>query len=451
MSGAPAAPAAWELFGLQVPTQELYVLPASADVHGYEYAVVGLTRGDHQRGGADVGLRLRHRAVATSGGRSWTAGSAFSSVSATPTAVAVATAASPIIEGASAVFAVSRSGATGSALTVDLRVTETGEMVVAGEEGSKSVTIPASESSVTFTVPTVDDSDAEPDSVVTVSVDSGAGYSVVSPGSVDVTVTDDDLPLVAVAAAGSPITEGESAFFAVSRTGPTTLPLTVDVTVSETGGDMVASTEEGSRSVTIPTGDSSVSFSVATVDDSVAERDSTITVIVSSRTEYGVIPPGSASVIVNDDATPTASVFLRARSSLPVTEGASLFFEVSRSFADPVTAPLTVNVRVTEIGDVVAAGDVGSRSVTISAGDRRATFSVSTVDDSVAESDSVVSVELTGGTGYSFFPLDSESVAVYDNDDTTPTVAVRPVESPILEDFSVEFTVIHTGATIRRR
>ncbi len=447
VSGAPAGPAAWELFGLQVPTQELYVLPPAADVHGYEYAVVGLTRGDHQRGGADVGLRLRHRAVAMSGGRAWTAGSAFISVSATPTSVAVGAAAAPITEGASAVFAVSRTGATGSALTFDLLVTETGEMVAAGEEGSRSVTIPASESSVTFEVPTVGDSDIESDSVVTVSVTSGVGYGVVSPGSASVTVADDDLPLVAVAAAASPITEGDSAFFAVSRTGTTTSALPVDLNVSEVGGDRVASTDEGSRSVTIPAGDSSVAYTVATLNDSVVEVDSTITVSVTSGADYGVIPPGSAGVVVNDDDTaPAASVFLRALSSLPVTEGASLVFRLSRRFGDPVAAPLTVNLRVTELGDVVAAGDAGARSVMIAAGDRRATFSVATVDDSVAEGDSVVTVEVTGGTGYSFSPFSaSESVAVYDNDDTPPTVAIRSATWAIHEGEFVEFTVIHTG------
>ena len=267
-------------------------------------------------------------------------------------------------------FAVSRTGATSSALTVDVRVTETGDMVAAGEEGSRSVTIPFGHSSTAFELPTVDDSDIEDDSVVTVSVSSGTGYEVVAPGAVSVTVRDDDLPLVAVAA-GSAITEGGSAFFALGRTGSTSSPLTVDLTVSETGGDMVASTEEGSRSVTIPAGDSSTSFAIATVDDSDDEGDSTVTVRVSSGAGYGVISPGSASVTVSDDdAAPLPTVFTRSRSTLPVTEGATLVFEASRGFRDSVAAPLTVNIRVTEIGDTVAASDLGSRSVTIAAGDR---------------------------------------------------------------------------------
>lgn len=74
------------------------------------------------------------------------------------------------------------------------------------------------------------------------------------------------------------------------------------------------------------------------------------------------------------------------------------------------------------------------------------TFAVATVDDSDAEGHSVVTVEVTGGAGYSFYPSNAESVAVYDNDDTTPTVAVWPVNRLAVEGSEPGFTVIHTGA-----
>ena len=48
------------------------------------------------------------------------------------------------------------------------------------------------------------------------------------------------LPAITIAAGASPVTEGTSAVFTLSRTGSTTDALTVNVTVSEAGGDMVA-------------------------------------------------------------------------------------------------------------------------------------------------------------------------------------------------------------------
>ena len=365
--------------------------------------------------------------------------------------VAISADRSTVTEGDEAAFTLTRvaaadAGPSMAALTVRLSVSETGT-VIAGT-APVSVTIPDGATEVSFTVPTVDDTVNEDNSDITVRINSSTRYSVFV-REATVTVTDDDLPLVAVAAGGSAVTEGDSAFFAVSRVGSTSSALTVDLVVSESGGDRVASTEEGSRSVTIPAGDSSVSFSVATVDDSDVEGDSTITVSVTDGTDYGVVSPGSASVTVNEDDTPPPRVSVRPRSRLPMTEGASLVFEVARGYRDPVTAPVTVNLRVSETGNVLASSDVGSRSVTIAAGDRAVTFSVSTVDDSVAEDESVVTVEVVSGTGYSFYPWSGASVAVYDNDDTPPTVAIRAVESqsPILEGFGIpEFTVIHTGA-----
>ncbi|MDE0654262.1 MAG: hypothetical protein OXI26_11490 [bacterium] len=367
--------------------------------------------------------------------------------------VAVSAGRSTVTEGDGAAFTLTRVAATDAgpstaALTVRLSVSETGTMIAGA--APVSVTIPEGATEVSFTVATIDDSVDEDDSDITVRIDSAIGYSVFI-REATVTVADDDLPLVAVGAAGSPIGEGDTAFFAVSRVGSTTSALTVDLTVAESGGDMVASADEGSRSVTISAGDSSVSFGVATVDDSVVEADSTITVSVTGGADYGVVLPGSASVVVaDDDSAPPVPVFLRSRSSLPATEGTSLVFEVSRGFGGSVTEPLTVNVRVSELGDVVAAGDVGLRSVVIAAGDRRATFSVATVDDSVAEGHSVVAVEVAGGAGYSFSPFfASESVAVYDNDGAPPRVAIWPLRPFVATDegAALDLVVVHTGAS----
>ena len=85
-SGAPTGPSDWSLIGLQSPELVRFIIPISANVAGYEYAVVGLTRGDHHRGlSGDYGLGLRHQSLVRSvGSRPWTAGSANASVVAPP-------------------------------------------------------------------------------------------------------------------------------------------------------------------------------------------------------------------------------------------------------------------------------------------------------------------------------------------------------------------------------
>ena len=113
------------------------------------------------------------------------------------------------------------------------------------------------------------------------------------------------LPAITIAAGASPVTEGTSAVFTLSRTGSTTDALTVNVTVSEAGGDMVAASNEGARTVTFLANSTTVTLSIATASDSVAEANSVVTATISADTgspaSYSVGAPDSAMVTVRDD------------------------------------------------------------------------------------------------------------------------------------------------------
>ena len=112
-------------------------------------------------------------------------------------------------------------------------------------------------------------------------------------------------PVIAIAPGTTPVTEGTDATFTLSRTGATTAALTVGVDVSETGGDMVASADEGAKTVKFEAGGSSATLSVATVDDQRDEPHGAVTALISadSADPATYLPgvPGSATVIVSDD------------------------------------------------------------------------------------------------------------------------------------------------------
>lgn len=86
--------------------------------------------------------------------------------------------------------------------------------------------------------------------------------------------------------------EGTAVSFTVSRTGgDTTEALTVLLTVGEATGDgqdFVASDEEGNKEVVIPAGSSAATYTVATTDDDVDERDGMVTVTIESGEGYTV-------------------------------------------------------------------------------------------------------------------------------------------------------------------
>ena len=113
------------------------------------------------------------------------------------------------------------------------------------------------------------------------------------------------LPRVSVERVASSVEEGEDAQFTVTRTEVTAGALTVSYRVSETA-DMVASGEEGAKTVDFADGDTEQTVTVPTVEDTVHEADSTVTVTLTADAAYD-LGTASADVTVEDDdnAAPT--------------------------------------------------------------------------------------------------------------------------------------------------
>ena len=128
------------------------------------------------------------------------------------------------------------------------------------------------------------------------------------------------VPAITIVAGASPVTEGTSAVFTLSRAGSTTAALTVNVTVSEAGGDMVAASNEGARTVTFLANSATATLSIATASDSVDEANSVVTATVSADTgspaSYSVGTPASAMVTVEDNDTRGVTVSTTALTSM---------------------------------------------------------------------------------------------------------------------------------------
>ncbi len=117
--------------------------------------------------------------------------------------------------------------------------------------------------------------------------------------------------------------------------------------------------------------------------------------------------------ILNDDGTALPEISI-AEGSSPVTEGDSAKFTVTASPAP--TAPLTVNLIVSESDDFARSGETGSSKTVSVPTSGSATYSVSTDDDNTDEEDGSVTVNLNSGTGYTVGNTNSATVDVNDND-----------------------------------
>ncbi len=215
---------------------------------------------------------------------------------------------------------------------------------------------------------------------------------------------------------GAGITEGGDATFTITADPAPTAPLTVTVSVAQTGDFGVTT---GPQSVTVPT-TGTATLTVATTNDSADEGAGSVTTTINTGTGYTFsATAGSASVAVADDDNPppppaTPEVSITAGAS--ITEGGDAIFTVT---ADPApTAPLAVSVSVSQSGDFGITG--GSRQVTIPSSGT-ATLTVATTNDSADEADGSVTATVGAGQGYTVSATaGSASVAVADDDDPPP-------------------------------
>ena len=258
-------------------------------------------------------------------------------------------------------------------------------------------------------------------------------------------------PEVGVTAGGG-VTEGGDAVFTVTADPAPSSPLSVEVTVAQSG-DYGAAT--GTRTVTVPVS-GSVTLRVATTNDSVDEADGSVNVNVNSGTGYAVSQTaGAATVAVSDDddpAPPPPDPQVSIAAGADVVEGGDAVFTVTAVPAP--SSPLSVGVSVAQAGDYGAA--TGTQTVTVPTSGS-VTLTISTTNDSTDEADGTITATVGAGSGYTVSATaGAASVGVADDDDPPP-----PLSKPSITvgdasagegDGAVTFTVELSGpaaATVR--
>jgi hypothetical protein len=160
---------------------------------------------------------------------------------------------------------------------------------------------------------------------------------------------------------GSPVTEGGSASFTVSRVGDLSRPITVEYTV---GGSAFPDDDYqlASRSVVIPAGESSATFSVQIIDDGVAEGTETAEIILASSPDirYALHEDLNRTFATLDIQDHDPGVLVdQSGNSTDVIEGATAVPEVEGATSDTFTVVLNtqpssnVTVQVLSDGQVV--------------------------------------------------------------------------------------------------
>ena len=289
---------------------------------------------------------------------------------------------------------------------------------------------------------------------------------VTLPGSLTITIEDDDaaLPVVTIAA-GDPVTEGDDAEFTLTRTGSTASELTVTVTVSESG-EMVAASDEGEKGVMFEANSATATHSVATETDTTNEDDSTVTVTVVAGDGYVAGDPDAAGLTILDNDLPPVNVVFDVPAEVREDIG---------TLDVPVVATTTVNRRPKPpIGGITVSAVAGSADspedygrlsgqVRFSAGEawtatadgegnpvftQTATLSLPIVDDLLDEPDEFFRLRLQRSP---FLPqaislASSATIVTITDNDEAPSVSVADGEANEA-DGSVDFVISLSAAS----
>lgn len=257
-----------------------------------------------------------------------------------------------------------------------------------------TIVLNAGQSSANFLVSAVDDSLLDGAQLITVSA-SATGYE-----SASQTLTIEDYELLELSLQQSLISEFGGATLATVRRGNSDLaqPLTVSVISSDTSEASVPS------SVTIPAGQSSVTFTVQAADDSLLDGRQLVS-LTTTATGY---VSGTSELRVEDYETLTIALALSSLNE----NGGRTTATVTRSNIDNAL-PLTVTVFSSDTSEAIA-----PTTVEIPSGQDSATFVVTAQDDTLLDGTQPVLIGVTA-TGY---VGSSQSLSVTDHETLTVTI-----------------------------
>jgi M6 family metalloprotease-like protein len=328
---------------------------------------------------------------------------------------------STVAEGVAPTVLVSLSQPAATTVTVNYAVT--GGTAVSGADytlPAGTLTFAPGETTKLVPLAFVDDSVVESAETVVLTLSAASGATLTANTLHTVTITDDDLPVVTLAATAAAASEsGDPGQWMFSRTGGTTAALVVAFTVSGTataGSDYTALP----ASITIPVGASSAPLALAPLADAANETAESVALTLAASASYTVGTASAVSVTIADTNTPVVSIAATDDAASETGPDAGTF-TVSRTGA--TTAALTVSFTIT--GTATSGSDYTAlgTSLTLPAGAAVATLVVNPVNDALTEGTEYVVVSLATSANYALGAASFASVVIADND-TPPTIVV---------------------------
>ena len=364
-------------------------------------------------------------------------------------------------EGTSADFEILAPASENIDRNINLRILESGDMITGVIPNS--ITLPAGDSSVVLSIPTVDDAEYELDSEISVIILPGSGYDITQSdyNSAKIEVLDNDLPAgISIISLEGSVAEGTPARFRVLTEVATSEDRTIEIVLSQIG-DYIDDSNLA-RTITLPAEQTQIELSIATDADEVFELDGGITATIVENAEYTIAdsPANSATVVILDDDIP-AGISIQATTA-SVTEDFSARFQLVSKVIHQFDLDIVVDI--TQTGDYMA-DSVGERTITLPANMDKITFDVLIDDDVTDELDGSITATVQPNDNYlTYSTSNSATMNILDND--VPLISIAPdysslvyegnnlvlvltASQTLLADLSIQLEVTETGSFLQ--
>ncbi|MHB9001961.1 MAG: beta strand repeat-containing protein, partial [Thermoanaerobaculia bacterium] len=346
--------------------------------------------------------------------------------------VTLGLAGSPMAEnGGFATVTATLSAVSSQAVSVQLAFAGTATSAADYVASDTAIVIAAGSLTGTATLAGVDDTLDEVDETFVVDVAAVTNGTEDGTQQVTATIADDDAaPTVALSLTGSPLAENAGvATITATLSAASSQAVNVQLAFAGTAtsaGDYLAS----DTSITIAAGSFSGAVTLTAVDDALDEVDETVVVDIASVANG--LEDGTQQVtatIIDDDAIPTVALTL-AGSPLAENGGiATVAATLSAASGQTVAVGLSFTGSATSPGDYAASG----LTITIPAGSRTGTVTLTSADDALDEVDESVIVDISAVTNGAENGTQQVAATITD-DDAVPTVRLTLIGTPLAEN-----------------
>lgn len=344
----------------------------------------------------------------------------------------------------SAVITVSRQG--GVTMPVGASYSTSNGSAVAGADytsSSGTISFAAGETSKTFAVPIINDTAAEPDEAVGLSLSAPTGgAAIATPSTATLTILDND-PVISLNSSAYSVGETGAGVITVSRQGG--LTMTVGVSLATSNGTAIAGSDYTATSGTVSfsAGQTSKTFSVPITGDTTPENDETLNLTLSAPTGGATLIAPTTGVLTIVDDDPIIS-FSSAGYSIGEA-GGSAPISVTRQGGPSMAVGASY---ATSDGTATAGSDYTGASGTVSfaANETSKSFNVAVTNDALAEPNETVGIALSAPSGGASLVAPSSATLTIVNRDPVLLFS-SPATSKYEDAGDVAITVVRQGPT----